>query len=276
MSLVRGNHSDARQRAYHRRMHPTLLTTGASRGLLITGASRGIGAATARLAAAQGWDVAINYTRDAAAAQAVAADVHAHGRRALVLQADVAEHSQVLAMFATIDREWGALTGLVNNAGVVDVAARVDEMSVARLQRMFAVNVMGSIWCAQEALRRMSTRHGGAGGSIVNLSSAAARLGSPGQYVDYAAAKGAIDTFTLGLAREVATEGVRVNAVRPGIIETDIHASGGQPERAAQLAPSVPMQRAGSAEEVAQAIVWLLSPASSYTTGSVVDVTGGR
>ena len=244
--------------------------------LLITGASRGIGAATARLAAAQGWDVAVNYTRDASAAQAVAAAVRGQGRRALVLQADVAEHAQVQAMFATLDREWGPLTGLVNNAGVVDVAARVDEMSPERLQRMFAINVMGSIWCAQAAVRRMSTRHGGAGGRIVNLSSAAARLGSPGQYVDYAAAKGAIDTFTLGLAREVAGEGVRVNAVRPGIIETDIHASGGQPGRVAQMAPLVPMQRAGSAEEVAQAIVWLLGEGASYTTGAVVDVTGGR
>ena len=244
--------------------------------LLITGGSRGIGAATARLAAAQGWDVAVNYTRDAGAAEAVAADVRALGRRALVLQADVAEHAQLLAMFASIDRAWGRLTGLVNNAGVVDVPARVDEMSPERLQRMFAINVMGSIWCAQEAVRRMSTRHGGSGGSIVNLSSAAARLGSPGQYVDYAAAKGAIDTFTLGLAREVAAEGVRVNAVRPGIIETDIHASGGQPERAAQLAPQVPMRRAGSADEVAQAIVWLLGAGSSYTTGAVLDVTGGR
>jgi NAD(P)-dependent dehydrogenase (short-subunit alcohol dehydrogenase family) len=244
--------------------------------LLITGGSRGIGAATARLAAAQGWDVAVNYTRDAAAAEAVAADVRALGRRALVLQADVAQHDQVLAMFEAVDKAWGPLAGLVNNAGVVDVAARVDQMSPQRLQRMFGVNVMGSIWCAQQAVRRMSLRHGGAGGSIVNLSSAAAKLGSPGQYVDYAAAKGAIDTFTLGLAREVAAEGVRVNAVRPGIIATDIHASGGQPERAAQMAPSVPMQRPGSAEEVAQAIVWLLGPGSSYTTGAVVDVTGGR
>jgi NAD(P)-dependent dehydrogenase (short-subunit alcohol dehydrogenase family) len=244
--------------------------------LLITGGSRGIGAATARLAAAQGWDVAVNYTRDAAAAEAVAADVRALGRRALVLQADVAQHAQVLAMFEAIDKNWGTLSGLVNNAGVVDVPARVDQMSPERLQRMFNINVMGSIWCAQEAVRRMSQRHGGVGGAIVNLSSAAAKLGSPGQYVDYAAAKGAIDTFTLGLAREVAAEGVRVNAVRPGIIETDIHASGGQPERAAQMAPQVPMKRAGSAEEVAQAIVWLLGPGSSYTTGSVVDVTGGR
>jgi NAD(P)-dependent dehydrogenase (short-subunit alcohol dehydrogenase family) len=247
--------------------------------LLITGASRGIGAATARLAAQRGWDVAINYTRDEAAAQAVAGDVRAAGRRALVLQADVAVDAEVVAMFAAIDRAWGpgqSLTGLVNNAGVVDVAARVDQMDAARLQRMFAINVFGSIACAREAVRRMSSRHGGRGGAIVNLSSAAARLGAGGQYVDYAAAKGAIDVFTLGLAREVASEGIRVNAVRPGIIETDIHASGGQPDRAAQMAPLVPMQRAGTADEVAQAIVWLLSADSSYTTGSLVDVTGGR
>ena len=247
--------------------------------LLITGASRGIGAATARLAALRGWDVAINYTQDAAAAQAVAADVRGAGRRALVLQGDVGVEADVVALFAAIDREWGAqggLGGLVNNAGVVDMAARVDEMSGARLQRMFAINVLGTMWAAREAVRRMSTRHGGTGGVIVNLSSAAAKLGSPGQYVDYAAAKGAVDVFTLGLAREVAAEGIRVNAVRPGIIETDIHASGGQPGRAAQLAPMVPMQRSGSAEEVAQAIVWLLSAASSYTTGSLVEVTGGR
>ena len=248
-----------------------------NRTLLITGGSRGIGAATARLAAAQGWDVAVNYARDASAAQAVAADVRAAGRRALVIQADVGVESEVLAMFATLDRTWGpGLAGLVNNAGVVDLPSRVDAMGAARIQRMFAINVFGTMWCAREAVRRMSTAHGGAGGAIVNLSSAAARLGAPGQYVDYAAAKGAVDVFTLGLAREVATEGIRVNAVRPGIIETEIHASGGQPGRAAQMAPGVPMKRAGTADEVAQAIVWLLGADSSYTTGTVVDVTGGR
>ena len=246
------------------------------RVLLITGGSRGIGAACALLAARDGWDVAVNYTRDAAAAEAVAAQVRAAGRRAIAVQADVADEAQVLRLFATVDAQLGRLQGLVNNAGVVDVAQRVDGMSVARLQRMFTVNVIGSFVCAREAVQRMSTRHGGSGGVIVNLSSAAARLGSPGQYVDYAASKGAIDTFTTGLAREVAAEGIRVNAVRPGLIETEIHASGGQPERARELAPTVPMQRTGTAEEVAAGIVWLLSDAASYTTGAVLDITGGR
>ena len=244
--------------------------------LLITGGSRGIGAATAVLAARRGWDVAINYTRDADAAERVAAQVRAVGRRALVIQADVAEEPEVLAMFAAVDREFGRLSGLVNNAGVVDMPARVDEMSLQRLQRMFAINLTGSFLCAREAVRRMSTKHGGAGGAIVNLSSAASKLGSPGQYVDYAASKAGVDLMTLGLAREVATEGIRVNAVRPGIIDTEIHASGGLPDRARQVAPQVPMQRAGSADEVAQAIVWLLSNDASYTTGAVLDVTGGR
>ena len=251
--------------------------------LLVTGGGRGIGAATARLAAAQGWDVAINYARDEAAAEAVADAVRALGRRALTLCADVADEGQVRAMFATLDRHAeegvGPLSGLVNNAGIVDVAARVDEMTGARLQRMFAVNVLGTMWCAREAVQRMSTRQGGRGGqggAIVNLSSAAARLGAPGQYVDYAAAKGAVDVFTLGLAKEVAAEGVRVNAVRPGVIDTEIHASGGQPDRATQLAPLVPMQRAGSADEIAAAIVWLLSDGASYTTGALLDVSGGR
>ncbi|MBU6194870.1 MAG: SDR family oxidoreductase [Burkholderiales bacterium] len=244
--------------------------------LLITGGGRGIGAAVARLAAAQGWDVALNAVRDMASAQAVAAEVQALGRRALAVQADVSNEAAVQALFTRVDAELGPLRGLVNNAGVVDIAQRVDEMSLARWQRMFAINVQGTFLCTREALRRMSTQHGGTGGSIVNLSSAAARLGSAGQYVDYAAAKAAIDTFTLGVAREVAHEGVRVNAVRPGIIDTDIHASGGQPDRVQRMAPQVPMQRAGTAEEVAQAVVWLLSDQASYTTGSVLDVAGGR
>ena len=218
----------------------------------------------------------MNYSRDAAAAATVADEVRALGRRAMVVQADVADEAQVLAMFAAVDASLGRVTGLVNNAGIVDLPARVDEMSLQRLQRMWAVNITGSFVCAREALKRMSRRHGGPGGAIVNLSSAAARLGSPNQYVDYAASKGAIDTFTLGLAREVAAEGVRVNGVRPGIIDTDIHASGGQPDRAAQMAPSVPLQRAGTSEEVAAAIVWLLSDEASYATGTTIDVTGGR
>jgi NAD(P)-dependent dehydrogenase (short-subunit alcohol dehydrogenase family) len=182
----------------------------------------------------------------------------------------------VLAMFARIDAELGALTGLVNNAGVIDEQVRVDSISVARLQRMFAINVFGSFVCAREALKRMSTRHGGQGGSIVNLSSVAAKLGAPGWYVDYASSKGAIDSFTIGLAREVAMEGVRVNAVRPGIIDTDIHASGGQPDRAHASASLIPMQRPGTAEEVAAAIAWLLSDEARYTTGAILDVSGGR
>jgi len=247
-----------------------------NRILLVTGGSRGIGAATACLAAQRGWDVAVNFTRDAAAAQSVVDQVRAAGRRGIAVQADVADEAAVVAMFDVVDRELGPLAGLVNNAGIVDVASRVDAMDAARLQRMFAVNVIGSMLCAREAVRRMSTRAGGAGGGIVNLSSAAARLGAPGQYVDYAAAKAAVDIFTLGMAREVAAEGIRVNAVRPGIIDTDIHASGGEPDRAAQMAPQVPMQRAGTAAEVARAILWLLGDESAYTTGSIVDVTGGR
>ena len=244
--------------------------------LLVTGGSRGIGAATALLAAQQGWAVAVNYTAHSLAADEVVRSIRAIGGTAITVQADVADEAQVLRMFEKIDAKLGRLTGLVNNAGVVDVTARVDEMSVARWRRMFDINVIGSMLCAREAVRRMSTRHGGEGGSIVNVSSAASRLGSPGQYVDYAAAKGAIDSFTLGLAKEVAAEGVRVNAVRPGLIETEIHASGGLPNRVNDLKHQVPMQRGGTADEVAQAIVWLLSDAASYTTMTLMDVSGGR
>lgn len=246
------------------------------RALLVTGGGRGIGAATARLAARQGWAVAVNYTANSLAADEVVRAIRADGGTAMSVQADVADEDQVLAMFAKIDAKLGRLHGLVNNAGVVDVTARVDEMSVARWRRMFDINVIGSMLCAREAVRRMSTKHGGEGGSIVNLSSAASRLGSAGQYVDYAAAKGAIDAFTIGLAREVGGEGVRVNAVRPGLIETEIHASGGLPDRVRDLKHQVPMQRGGRAEEVAQAIVWLLSDAASYTTMTLMDVSGGR
>ena len=244
--------------------------------LLVTGGSRGIGAATALLAAQQGWAVAVNYTANSLAADEVVHQIRSQGGQAISVKADVADEAQVLRMFEHIDAKLGRLSGLVNNAGVVDVSARVDEMSVARFKRMFDINVIGSLVCAREAVRRMSTRHGGEGGSIVNVSSAAARLGSPGQYVDYAAAKGAIDAFTLGLAKEVAGEGIRVNAVRPGLIETEIHASGGLPNRVKDLQHLVPMQRGGSAEEVAQSIVWLLSDAASYTTMSLIDVSGGR
>ena len=244
--------------------------------VLVTGASRGIGAAAAIACAEKGWDVAVNYTRDERAAMAVAERVRALGRRAIVAQADVADEAEVLAMFARIDAELGPLAGLVNNAGVIDEMVRVESITVARLQRMFAINVFGSFVCAREAVRRMSTKHQGAGGSIVNLSSVAAKLGAPGWYVDYAASKGAIDSFTVGLAREVAAEGVRVNAVRPGIIDTDIHASGGQPDRAFASAALIPMQRPGTAEEVAAAIVWLMSDEARYTTGAILDVSGGR
>lgn len=244
--------------------------------LLVTGGSRGIGAATALLAARQGYAVAVNYTRNEAAAHAVVESIRGGGGSAFAVHADVADEGQVLAMFAAVEAKLGRLTALVNNAGVVDTTARVEDMSVARLRRMFDINVIGSFLCAREAIRRMSTKHGGGGGAIVNVSSAASRLGAPGQYVDYAAAKGAIDTFTIGLAKEVAAEGIRVNAVRPGLIETDIHASGGLPNRVQDLAYQVPMQRGGSAEEVAQAIIWLLSAAASYTTMALVDVSGGR
>ncbi|MBX9468461.1 MAG: SDR family oxidoreductase [Rhizobium sp.] len=243
--------------------------------LLVTGGSRGIGAAVCRKAAAQGYDLLVNYRSDKAAAESVAADCRALGARAEIVQGDTADEEGIAAIFAAADR-LGPLHGLVNNAGVIDVTARVEDFDRARLDRMFAVNVIGKIRCATEAVRRMSTKNGGQGGVIVNLSSIAAVLGAPGQYVDYAAAKGAVDTFTLGLAREVATEGIRVNAVRPGIIDTEIHASGGLPNRARDLAPIVPMQRPGTADEVADSVLYLLSPQASYVTGAILNVSGGR
>ncbi len=244
--------------------------------VLITGASRGIGAATALLAAKQGWAVAVNYVASSQAAEDVVRQISAAGGTAMAIQADVAVEADIIRMFQEVDAKLGRISGLINNAGVVDMPSRVDGMSVERLTRMWTTNITSSFVCAREAVKRMSTKLGGDGGSIVNLSSAAARLGAPGQYVDYAASKAAIEAFTIGLAKEVAMEGIRVNAVRPGIIDTDIHASGGLPDRASQAAPLVPLQRAGTAHEVAEAIIWLLSDASSYSTGSFVDVTGGR
>lgn len=250
--------------------------SGAGKTLLVTGGSRGIGAAVCRLAARAGWRVAVNYASNAQAADEVVASIEADGGEAFAVRADVASETEILEMFAEIDRRFGHLDGLVNNAGVVDVKARLDEMSLVRLERMMRVNVIGTMLCAREAARRMSTAHGGRGGSIVNLSSVAATLGAGGEYLDYAASKGAVETFTRGLGLELAQEGVRVNAVRPGIIDTEIHASGGQPDRVQRNAKYVPMKRAGTAEEVARAVVWLLSDEASYTTGSILPVSGGR
>jgi len=244
--------------------------------IVITGASRGIGAATARLAAAQGYSVCVNYRDRQAAADAVVADIARDGGRALAVKADVAVEADVGRLFETVDRELGTLQALVNNAGLLERQSRVEAMDAARIARVFATNVTGAFLCAREAVRRMSTAHGGAGGAIVNLSSRAAGLGAPNEYVDYAASKAAVEALTIGLAREVAAEGIRVNGVRPGIIYSDIHASGGDPGRVDRLAPTVPMRRGGDVIEVARAILWLLSSDASYSTGTFIDVSGGR
>ena len=244
--------------------------------IVITGASRGIGAATARLAAARGYAVCVNYLKNRAAANAVVDDIELAGGQAIAVAADVASETEVVKLFKTVDQQLGTVTALVNNAGILETQMRVEDMDAARLNRIFAANITSCFLCAREAVRRMSSRHGGSGGAIVNVSSAAARLGAAGEYVDYAASKGAIDTLTIGLSREVATEGIRVNAVRPGFIYTDIHASGGEPGRVDRVKDSVPMKRGGRPEEVAHAILWLLSDEASYATGTFIDLAGGR
>jgi NAD(P)-dependent dehydrogenase (short-subunit alcohol dehydrogenase family) len=248
----------------------------AGKVLLVTGGGRGIGAATCRLAAEAGYRVAVNFAANEAAAAALVQTIESAGGEAFAIRGDVGNEADVLKMFEAVDRRFGPLNALVNNAGVVDRKSRVDEMNVARLERMMRINIIGSFLCTREAVKRMSTRHGGKGGMIVNVSSVAAVLGGPNDYVDYAASKGAIDTFTIGLSKEVATEGIRVNAVRPGIIDTEIHASGGQPDRVAAMRDLVPMKREGTADEVARAILWLLSNEATYITGALLNVSGGR
>jgi len=244
--------------------------------VIITGSSRGIGAATAILAAERGYAVCVHYLHNGAAADAVVDTIERAGGKAIAVAADIAVETDVIRLFETVDRTWGPLTALVNNAGILDKQMRVEDMSAARLNRIFTTNITGYFLCAREAVRRMSTKHRGMGGAIVNVSSGAARLGSPGEYVDYAASKGAIDTMTIGLAQEVAAEGIRVNAVRPATIYTDIHASGGEPGRVDRVKESVPMKRGGETVEVARAILWLLSDEASYSTGTFIDVTGGK
>lgn len=243
--------------------------------LLVTGGSRGIGAATACLAADNGYDVCISYRQNRTAADSVVRSIERQGRNAIAIAADIASEADILRLFNEVDRQLGPLTALVNNAGILEQQMSVADMSLARLNRVFSANVIGSFLCAREAVKRMSALYGGSGGAIVNISSGAARSGSPGEYVDYAASKGAIDTMTIGLAKEVAKEGIRVNAVRPGFIYTDIHASGGEPNRVDRVKALVPLQRGGQPEEVAQAVLWLLSDKSSFTTGTFINVTGG-
>jgi NAD(P)-dependent dehydrogenase (short-subunit alcohol dehydrogenase family) len=244
--------------------------------LIVTGAGRGIGAAVALRAAKDGYAIAVNYARSEEAAEQVAAGIAAAGGKARAIQGDVASEADILRLFATTERELGPITALVNNAGITGGFAHVDDVSAETIARVLAVNVTGTILCAREAVKRMSTRHGGSGGAIVNISSMAAKLGGTGEWVHYAASKGAIDTYTIGLAREVAADGIRDNAVRPGLIESDIHADAGDPDRPARMAPNIPMRRSGSAEEVAEGVVWLLSPAASYVTGTILEIGGGR
>ena len=244
--------------------------------IVVTGGSRGIGAATAKLAAARGYAVCVNYLKSRDAAESVVSEIEAHGGKAIAVAADVSVESDVLRLFKTVDAELGAITALVNNAGILERQLRVEEVDAARLNRIFATNVIGAFLCAREAVKRMSLKQGGKGGAIANVSSAASRLGSAGEYVDYAASKGAIDTLTIGLSREVAGEGIRVNAVRPGFIYTDMHASGGESARVDRLKGSLPMRRGGHPAEVANAIIWLLSDDASYSTGTFIDVSGGR
>jgi NAD(P)-dependent dehydrogenase (short-subunit alcohol dehydrogenase family) len=247
-----------------------------SKVMLVTGGSRGIGAATAVLAAQRGYAVCVNYVGNRTAADGVVATIEKAGGKAIAVGADVASESDVIRLFETVDRTLGRVDALVNNAAILDVQSRLENLNAARLNRILATNVTGAFLCAREAVRRMSTKHGGAGGAIVNVSSAAARLGSAGEYIDYAASKGAIDTMTLGLSKEVATEGIRVNAVRPGFIYTEMHASGGEPNRVDRVKEFVPMKRGGQAIEVAYAILWLLSDEASYATGTFIDLAGGR
>lgn len=247
-----------------------------SKVMLITGASRGIGAATARLAAARGYAVCINYRQQQDAATQLVAEIRADGGEAFAIQADISDENQVAELFKQFDQQFSRLDVLVNNAGMLESQSRLEAIDGARLQRVFAANVYGSFYCARQAIQRMSTRRGGNGGAIINLSSIAAKLGAPEEYIDYAAAKGAIDSMTVGLAKELAADGIRVNAVRPGVIDTEIHASGGEPGRVERVSKSIPMQRGGQPEEIAEAIMWLASDAASYTSGALLDVAGGR
>ena len=244
--------------------------------MVVTGGGRGIGAATARLAAAGGFAVCVNFLKNRDSADRLVDEIKSSGGTAIAVAADVSSEADVVRLFESVDRSLGRVSALVNNAGIVDLGTRVEKITAARLQRMFAINVTGSFLCAREAIKRMSTRHGGQGGAIVNLSSIAAKLGGPGEYVDYAASKGAIDTFTIGLAKELGGDGIRVNAVRPGIIRTGIHGASGDPGRVERIGATAPLGRPGDAEEVARAILWLVSDAASYTTGAILDVSGGR